>query len=90
MALAASVLFAWGALAAGYGVYAVSAALTSESTFHATQAGVALLIATVSVSAGLILVVLGRLGDALRPRARAAREEAEASAEDEAGSRPGH
>ena len=65
---AASLLFAWGAVAAGYGVYAVSAALTSQSSFHATQAGVALLIATVSVSAGLLVVVLGRLACVLRSR----------------------
>lgn len=65
--LAASALFAWGAVAAGYGVYAVSAALTSHSTFHATQAGVALLIATVSFSAGVLVMVLGRLSRVLRP-----------------------
>ncbi len=86
VALAASALFAWGALAAGYGVYAVSAALASESTFHATQAGIALLIATVSASAGLLLVVLGRPGNVLRPTERAPRAEAEASEESEAGS----
>ena len=62
--IAAWALFAWGAVAAGYGVYAFSAALTSQSTFHATQAGVALLIATVSVSAGFLVVMLGRLGRA--------------------------
>ena len=65
--LAASALFAWGAVAAGYGVYAFSAALTSQSTFHATQAGVALLIATVSFSAGVLVMVLGRLARVLRP-----------------------
>lgn len=64
---AAWVLFAWGALAAGYGAYAVSAAVASRSTCHATQAGDALLIATVSVSAGFLVLVAGRPGRVLRP-----------------------
>ena len=62
VALAACVLFGWGAVAAGYGAYAASAALTTQSTFHLTQAGMALLIATVSVSAGFLVLMLGRLG----------------------------
>ena len=66
--LAAWALFAWGALAAGYGVYAVSAALASESAYHAVQAGSALLIATVSGGAGLLLLAVDRLGRVLRPR----------------------
>lgn len=81
--LAASALFAWGAVAAGYGVYVFSAALTSQSTFHATQAGVALLIATASVSAAVLVLVLGRLGDLLRPPGQPAREEAAAAGEGE-------
>ena len=52
---AAVVLFAWGAVTAGYGAYAASAALATQNTFHATQAGIALLIATVSVSAGFLV-----------------------------------
>ena len=64
---AAWTLFAWGAAAAGYGVYAASAALASESAYHAVQAGAALLIATVSVSAGLLVLVLNRLTRVLRP-----------------------
>ena len=64
---AACVLFAWGAVAAGYGAYAASAALSAQSTFHATQAGDALLIATVSVSTGFLVLVLGRLGRGRRP-----------------------
>ena len=72
---AAVVLFAWGAVAAGYGAYAVSAALAAQSTFHATQAGIALLIATVSVSAGFLVLVVGRLGRVLRPPEGPAREE---------------
>lgn len=64
--LAALVLFGWGAVAAGYGAYAASAALSTQSTFHATQAGIALLIATVSVSAGFLVVVLSRMGRSLR------------------------
>lgn len=60
--LAACVLFGWGAVAAGYGVYAAWAALATQSTFHVTQAGIALLIATVSVSAGFLVLMLGRLG----------------------------
>ena len=62
---AAVLLFAWGAVAAGYGAYAVSAALATQSTFHATQAGIALLIATVSVTAGFLVVVVGRIGRVL-------------------------
>ncbi len=64
---AAAILFGWGAVAAGYGAYAASAALTTQSIFHATQAGIALLIATVSVSAGFLVVVLGRMSRGLRP-----------------------
>ena len=66
---AAWALFAWGAVAAGYGVYAVSAALASQSAYHAVQAGSALLIATVSISAGLLLMALNRLGRVVRPPA---------------------
>ena len=72
---AAWVLFAWGALAAGYGAYAASAAAASQSTYHATQAGAALLIATVSVSAGFLVLVVGRIGRVLRPPAGVAEEE---------------
>ena len=75
---AAVVLFAWGAVAAGYGAYTASAALAAQSTFHATQAGIALLIATVSVSAGFLVVVLGRLGRVLRRAVSPAREEGSA------------
>ena len=64
---AAWALFAWGALAAGYGAYAVSAALASESAYHAVQAGSALLIATVSVSGGLLLMAVDRLARVLQP-----------------------
>ena len=64
-ALAACVLFGWAAVAGGYGAYAAWAALATGSTFHANQAGVALLIATVSVSAGVLVAMLGRLGRAL-------------------------
>ncbi len=64
-AFAACVLFGWGAVAAGYGVYAASAALATGSTLHGTQAAVALLIATVSISAGFLVAMLGRLGRAL-------------------------
>lgn len=64
---AAMVLFAWGATAAGYGAYTAWAALSAESTFHAAQAGVALLIATVSFSAGFLVLILGRLGRVPRP-----------------------
>jgi len=67
---AAWALFAWGAAAAGYGFYAASAALASQSAYHAVQAGSALLIATVSVSAGLLLMAVDRLGRAPRPGAR--------------------
>lgn len=66
VALAACVLFGWGAVAAGYGAYAASAALTTQSTFHLTQAGISLLIATVSVSAGFLVLMLGRLGRTMR------------------------
>ncbi len=72
---AAWVLFAWGALAAGYGAYAVSAAAASQSACHAAQAGAALLIATVSVSAGFLVLVAGRLGRVLRPPEGVAEEE---------------
>ena len=64
---AASVLFGWGALAAGYGAYAVLAATSSHSTLHVAQAGLALLVATVSVSAGFLVVVVGRLERVPRP-----------------------
>ncbi len=64
---AAAILFGWGAVAAGYGAYAASAALTTQSIFHATQAGIALLIATVSISGGFLVVLLGRMGRVLRP-----------------------
>ena len=66
VALAACVLFAWGAVAGGYGAYALSAALATDGAFHATQAGLALLIATVSVSAGFLVLVVGRLGGLIR------------------------
>ena len=59
---AAWALFAWGALAAGYGAYALSAASASHSAYHAAQAGAALLIATVSVSAGVLVLLVDRLG----------------------------
>ena len=75
---AAVVLFAWGAVAAGYGAYAASAALATQNTFHATQAGIALLIATVSVTAGFLVVVVGRLGRVLRRAVSPAREEGSA------------
>ncbi len=65
---AAWLLLAWGVVAAGYGVYAATAAVASQDGFHATQAGVALLIATVSVSAGLLVLVLGRLAWVLHSR----------------------
>ncbi len=66
-ALAAILLFAWGAVTAGYGAYAAFAALSSQSTLHAAQAGLALLIATVSISAAFLVVLLGRLRRELRP-----------------------
>ena len=66
-ALAAIVLFAWGAVTAGYGAYAAVAALSSQSTLHAVQAGLALLISTVSVSAAFLVVLVGRLRRELRP-----------------------
>ena len=71
---AAIVLFAWGAAAAGYGAYAAWAAMSAESTFHTAQAGVALLIATVSVSAGFLVLVLARLGRVLRPPDRSGQD----------------
>ncbi len=61
VAFAAIVLFAWGAVAAGYGAYAAVAAMSSQSALHAAQAGLALLIATVSISAAFLVVLLGRL-----------------------------
>lgn len=66
VALAAIVLFAWGAVTAGYGAYAAVAALSSQSTLHAAQAGLALLISTVSISAAFLVVLTGRLARALR------------------------
>jgi len=59
--LAAVLLFSWGALTGGFGAYALVAAFESESLFHAVQAGIALLIATVSISSGLLVVVVGGL-----------------------------
>ena len=69
-AFAAIVLFVWGAVTAGYGAYAAVAALSSQSTLHAAQAGLALLISTVSISAAFLVVLLGRLGRGLRPPRR--------------------
>ena len=66
-AFAAIVLFAWGAVTAGYGAYAAVAALSSQSTLHAAQAGLALLISTVSISAAFLVVLMGRLRRELRP-----------------------
>ncbi len=69
-AFAAMVLFAWGAMTAGYGAYAAVVALSAQSTVHTAQAGVALLIATVSFSAAFLLLLLGRMERASRPAPR--------------------
>lgn len=59
--LAAVLLFGWGALCGGFGAYALQAAFASESLFHVVQAGISLLIATVSISAGFLVTVVGML-----------------------------
>lgn len=74
MVFAAVLLFSWGALSGGFGAYALLAAFQSESVFHAVQAGIALLIATVSVSAGLLALIVGRLGRGISPDVSAERE----------------
>jgi hypothetical protein len=58
---AAVLLFSWGALSGGFGAYALVAAFQSESLFHAVQAGISLLIATVAVSTGFLVVIVGGL-----------------------------
>lgn len=58
---AAVILFAWGIFAAGYGFYAVQTAFQSDNIIHAVQAGMALLIATVSIGLGFLAVLLGKL-----------------------------
>jgi len=59
--LAAVLLFGWGALSGGFGAYALMAAFESMSLFHAVQAGISLLIATVSISAGFLVIIVGGL-----------------------------
>lgn len=58
---AAVFLFSWGALSGGFGVYALVAAFESESLFHAVQAGMSLVVATISISGGFLVVVVGGL-----------------------------
>ncbi len=59
--LAVVLLWVWGALSGGFGAYALRAAFESESLFHAVQAGISLLIATVSISTGLVIIVVAGL-----------------------------
>lgn len=56
---AAVLLFGWGAVSGGFGAYALMAAFESASLFHAVQAGTSLLIATVSISAGFLVIIVG-------------------------------
>jgi len=84
--LAAVLLFGWGALSGGFGAYALMAAFASESLFHAVQAGISLLIATVSISAGFLVIIIG--GVETRFLSAGAARVAEGS-NDETMSRPG-